>query len=59
MAWSAALQSTLRKLDDVQRRAQRIISEENDMKLDSLKHRRNVAGLTVFFKANIQLIHHT
>lgn len=51
LAWCGAPQSILRSLDAVQRRAEKIIS--GDEKLDSLQHRRDVAGLTVFFKANI------
>ena len=58
LAWSGAPQSILKSLDAVQNRAMKIISGESNVRLDTLEHRRNVAGLTVFFKANMLQVHH-
>ena len=51
LTWGGAAPTHLELLDKVQRRAQRLIFEnENESDLDSLQHRRDVAGLTVMFK---------
>lgn len=53
LAWGGAAKTHLEKLDAVQRRAERIITEEQPEQpstLQSLQHRRDVAGLTVLYK---------
>ena len=58
LSWGGAPPSYLKKLDAIQRRAEKIISGEEDSRLDTLQHRRDVAGLVVFFKANVQKVSH-
>ena len=49
--WGAAAKTTLDLLDRVQNRAIRLINDSGiTNKLDSLKHRRDVADLTIFYK---------
>ena len=49
--WGAAAKTTLDLLDRVQNRAIRLINFSGiTKKLDSLKHRRDVADLTIFYK---------
>ena len=49
--WGAAAKTTLDLLDRIQNRAIRLINNpEITDKLDSLKHRRDVADLTIFYK---------
>ena len=49
--WGAAAKTTLDLLDRVQNRAIRLIKDSGiTNKLDTLKHRRDVADLTTFYK---------
>ena len=61
LAWGGAASSHLGLLDKIQRRAERIIrddQQEQVTSLHSLQHRRNVAGLTVLYKAQQERVPH-
>ena len=63
LSWTGAARTHLAVLDKIQERARRLATslqnEENvRTTLDSLQHRRDVGGLTVFFKSNIMKCNH-
>ncbi|XP_063859266.1 uncharacterized protein LOC135100375 [Scylla paramamosain] len=59
LAWGGAANKHLSLLDKVQERAARLIREaEHQPALQSLQHRRDVAGLTVMFKVQLQCVPH-
>ncbi|KAK4287372.1 hypothetical protein Pmani_039553 [Petrolisthes manimaculis] len=61
LAWGGAAPSHIAVLDKVQRRAERIIWDGQQRQpgaLQCLQHRRDVAGLTTFFKAQVRRTPH-
>ena len=65
LSWMSCAASHIKKLDCIQRRALRLVDAadpptqpEHESQLDSLEHRRDVAGLVVFHKAMVQKIPH-
>ena len=59
LAWGGAARKHLSLLDKVQDRATRLISDAGrEPQLHSLQHRRDVAGLTVMFKVQVQCVSH-
>ena len=59
LAWGGAASKHLLLLDRVQDRAARLIrSAGHQPVLQTLQHRRNVAGLTVMFKVQLQCVPH-
>ena len=59
LAWMSSAPTHLRKLDKIQRRAMHLLRDTTSPPhLDSLEHRRDVGALTVFHKAQVQLIPH-
>ena len=63
LVWSSCPPSYLQMLDRVQQRANRLIEskkthQEPPLNFQSLQHRRNVSGLCVFYKAQIQKAAH-
>ena len=51
LAWMSASETQLRKLDDIQQRAQKIIkAPPGTPSIDTLPHRRTVAGLGLVYK---------
>ena len=59
LAWGGAANKHLALLDKVQERAARLIREAGHQPaLQSLQHRRDVAGLTVMFKVQLQCVPH-
>ncbi|KAK3857130.1 hypothetical protein Pcinc_036597 [Petrolisthes cinctipes] len=61
LAWGGAAPSHISVLDKVQRRAERIIWDGQQRQpgaLQCLQHRRDVAGLTTFFKAQVRRTPH-
>ena len=63
LAWSGAAQTHLAVLDKIQDRASRLVTNARAVDhvisgLDTLQHRRDVGGLSVFYKANIKDVEH-
>ena len=55
LAWMSASTMHLKKLDDVQRRAVRIIkAPPQELKIDPLSHRRTVAGLGLMYRLHTE-----
>ena len=58
LVWSSCPPSYLRILDKIQERVQRLVNSktqnEYPIRFQSLKHRRNVSGLCVFYKIHIK-----
>ena len=60
LAWGGAAKKHLSLLDRVQERAARLITDDDAGResLHSLQHRRDVAGLTVLYKVQVQGVSH-
>ena len=59
LAWGGAAHTHLELLNKVQRRAVRLIQEEEgESTIDPLQHRRDVAGLTAMFKIHVMNCEH-
>ena len=64
LAWGGAAQTHMAILDKVQDRAMRLATNARNynhgdpIMIDPLQHRRDVGGLTVFYKANIKEVEH-
>ena len=55
LTWGGAAPSHLELLNKTQRRAERLIYGENGAsRLDSLQHRRDVAGICTMYKIHVQ-----
>ena len=59
LSWGGAAPSHLELLDKMQRRAERLIfGDVESSTLQSLQHRRDVAGLTVLYKTQVLDVEH-
>ncbi len=63
LSWGGAARTHLDILDKVQRRAHKLATNSRTAnqelpRMDTLQHRRDVGGLTVFYKANVKEIDH-
>ena len=64
LSWMSCAATHTRKLDSIQRRALRLVDAADPPNqplttcLDSLEHRRDVAALVVFHKAQVQEVTH-
>ena len=62
LTWMSSASTHLQRLDKVERRAKRLLEDNHQppdaTPLDTLEHRRDVAALTVFHKAQVQGVPH-
>jgi len=61
LSWGGANTTHLGLLDKIQERAKRIIKDRTSdlpLNLDSLQHRRDVAGLTTMYRIHLQKVAH-